>query len=132
MMSTPVRTCLPTTSATADSTRAASASASTGTPSSFAYIIRTRSSGRGRLPVCVVRNRSLLLRMVVLERGRVIVAWRRRSARARPADHGPPPGGRQQGGAGLQSAPFSLHTLRMNVLFEDDGQLKAGTLLADH
>jgi exoribonuclease-2 len=35
-------------------------------------------------------------------------------------------------GAGLQSAPFSLHTLRMNVLFEDDGQLKAGTLLADH
>ena len=38
----------------------ASAAGSTGTPSSFAYIARMRSSGRGRLPVCVVRNRSVL------------------------------------------------------------------------
>ena len=34
--------------------------ASTGTPSSFAYIMRIRSSGRGRLPVWVVRKRSVL------------------------------------------------------------------------
>src|SRR5258706_8944465 len=43
--------------------RAASASLSTGTPSSLAYIMRTRSSGRGRLPVWVVRKRSVLRRM---------------------------------------------------------------------
>ena len=42
-----------------DTARAAP-SESTGTPSSFAYIIRIRSSGRGRLPVCVVKNRSVL------------------------------------------------------------------------
>src|ERR1700754_3791718 len=40
--------------------RAASAGRSTGTPSSLAYMMRTRSSGRGRLPVCVVRKRSVL------------------------------------------------------------------------
>ena len=34
-----------------------------GTPSSLANIARTRSSGRGRLPVCVVRNRSRLCLM---------------------------------------------------------------------
>ena len=52
-----------TTSATADLMRAASALASTGTPSSRANISRMRSSGRGRLPVCVVRKRSVLRRM---------------------------------------------------------------------
>ena len=41
-------------------TRAARACGSTGTPSSLAYIMRIRSSGRGRLPVCVVRKRSVL------------------------------------------------------------------------
>src|SRR5262245_46416977 len=40
--------------------RAARAAGSTGTPSSLANIVRMRSSGRGRLPVCVVRNRSVL------------------------------------------------------------------------
>src|SRR5688572_21377417 len=40
--------------------RAARAAGSTGTPSSLANIVRMRSSGRGRLPVCVVRTRALL------------------------------------------------------------------------
>jgi len=44
----------------AERTRRASACASTGTPLSLAYIIWIRSSGRGRLPVCVVRKRSVL------------------------------------------------------------------------
>src|SRR4030095_2472865 len=56
----PASACLRTTSSTASATRCASAAASTGTPSSLAYIIRMRSSGRGRLPVCVVRKRSVL------------------------------------------------------------------------
>src|SRR5262249_44515443 len=43
--------------------RAASDLPSTGTPSSLAYIMRTRSSGRGRLLVCVVRNPWVLLFM---------------------------------------------------------------------
>ena len=38
----------------------AKAAGSTGTPSSLAYIMRMRSSGRGRLPVWVVRKRSVL------------------------------------------------------------------------
>jgi hypothetical protein len=41
-------------SATAVANRASSAPASTGTPSSRAHMIWIRSSGRGRLPVCVV------------------------------------------------------------------------------
>jgi ABC-type taurine transport system ATPase subunit len=45
--------------------RPGSAAWSTGTPSSLANIIRTRSSGRGRLPVCVVRKRSVLRFIVV-------------------------------------------------------------------
>src|SRR5262249_49319706 len=53
------------TSSTAEAMRAASAAGSTGTPSSLAYIVRTRSSGRGRLPVCVVRKRSVLRFMTV-------------------------------------------------------------------
>src|SRR6478672_4657934 len=64
-MSTPASTCFVTTSATADATRRSSACASTGTPSSRAYIARTRSSGRGRLPVWVVRKRCVLLCIVV-------------------------------------------------------------------
>ena len=51
--------------ATAARTRESSAARSTGTPSSLAYIIRMRSSGRGRLPVCVVRKRSVLRRIVL-------------------------------------------------------------------
>src|SRR5258706_1816539 len=56
----PACTCLPTTSATALRMRAASADGSTGTPSSRANIVRMRSSGRGKLPVWVVRMRSVL------------------------------------------------------------------------
>src|SRR5438128_3962281 len=56
----PASVCLRTTSATAARMRVASAPASTGTPSSLANIVRMRSSGRGRLPVCVVRNRPVL------------------------------------------------------------------------
>src|SRR5690242_11790252 len=63
-MSTPAAACLPTISATAAAMRACKASRSTGTPSSFANIMRTRSAGRGRLPVCVVRKRSLLRFMI--------------------------------------------------------------------
>src|SRR5206468_11858288 len=48
------------TSATAARMRAWTAAGSTGTPSSLAYMVRMRSAGRGRLPVCVVRNRSVL------------------------------------------------------------------------
>ena len=44
----------------------ASAAGSTGTPSSFANIMRIRSSGRGRLPVWVVRKRSVLRFMAVV------------------------------------------------------------------
>ena len=50
--------------ATAERMRSASACGSTGTPSSLAYIMRMRSSGRGRLPVCVIRKRSWLRCMV--------------------------------------------------------------------
>src|SRR5579859_2680041 len=56
-MSMPAATWRLTISSTAARTRSASASASTGTPSSLANMIRTRSSGRGRLPVWVVRKR---------------------------------------------------------------------------
>ncbi len=56
----PASACFCTTSATAARIRAASAARSTGTPSSLAYIMRIRSSGRGRLPVWVVRKRSVL------------------------------------------------------------------------
>ncbi len=65
MRSMPAAACFPTTSATAERTRAPSAAGSTGTPSSLAYIVRIRSSGRGRLPVWVVRNRSVLPRMII-------------------------------------------------------------------
>src|SRR6202048_83078 len=59
-MSMPASTCFSTTAATAERMRDLSAAASTGTPSSLANIARTRSSGRGRLPVWVVRKRSVL------------------------------------------------------------------------
>src|SRR6185369_1501375 len=59
-MATPALTCFCTASATAARIRMPRAAASTGTPSSLAYIIRIRSAGRGRLPVCVVRNPSVL------------------------------------------------------------------------
>src|SRR5882672_4707569 len=60
MMSRPISACLRTTVATAERIPAARAAASTGTPSSFANIARVSSSGRGRLPVWVVRIRSVL------------------------------------------------------------------------
>src|SRR6266852_4156376 len=56
----PESTCFFTTPATAARIFAASPARSTGTPSSLANIARTRSSGRGRLPVWVVRKRSVL------------------------------------------------------------------------
>src|ERR1700736_2839127 len=59
-MSMPASTCFPTTAATAERIRDLSAAASTGTPSSLANIACTRSSARGRLPVWVVRKRSVL------------------------------------------------------------------------
>src|SRR2546425_8097285 len=76
-MSTPAPACLCTDSSTAERLRAASAARSTGTPSSFAYIMRTRSSGRGKLPVCVVRKRPVLRCMGLL--GAFLL-----TARARP------------------------------------------------
>src|SRR6266852_6136802 len=60
MMSRPISACLRTTSVTAERIPAARAAGSTGTPSSFANIVRVSSSGRGRLPVWVVRMRSVL------------------------------------------------------------------------
>src|SRR5689334_16423402 len=75
MRSMPAFACFCTTSATADRTRAASAGGSTGIPSSFAYMILMRSSGRGRLPVCVVRNRSVLWTMrLPCSLGRIVQA----------------------------------------------------------
>src|SRR5271156_4430632 len=59
-MSVPAATWLSTTSATAARIRAASAAESTGTPSSLANIVRTRSAGRGRLPAWVVKKRPVL------------------------------------------------------------------------
>src|SRR5215471_7482610 len=63
-MSMPASACFSTTAATAARMRAWSAARSTGTPSSLANIMRTRPSGRGRLPVCVVRKRSVLRLMM--------------------------------------------------------------------
>src|SRR5438132_4093724 len=59
-MSMPASICFSTIAATAERMRAFSAARSTGTPSSLANIARTRSCGRGRLPVWVVRKRSVL------------------------------------------------------------------------
>src|SRR5881396_721571 len=56
-MSIPAFVCRATTSSTARHTRSSKAALSTGTPSSRAHIIAIRSSGRGRLPTCVVRKR---------------------------------------------------------------------------
>src|SRR5512132_849110 len=112
-MSTPASACLRTTSATASAIRRSSASAATGTPSSRAYMMRTRSSGRGRLPVCVVRNRSVL--------------------RFMDGSFGDTALSHDDVGSHVTIGALSrLHPPFMNVLFEDDGQLKAGTLLADH
>src|SRR5438874_4858463 len=59
-MSMPASICFSTTAPTAERMRAFRPAGSTGTPSSLANIARTRSSGRGRLPVCVVKKRSVL------------------------------------------------------------------------
>src|SRR5437867_4360406 len=60
-MSIPAFVCRATTSSTARHTRSSKAALSTGTPSSRAHIIAIRSSGRGRLPTCVVRKRPIVL-----------------------------------------------------------------------
>src|SRR5690348_10200054 len=59
-MSMPAALCLRTISPTASRICALSWARSTGTPSSLAYMSRINRSGRGRLPVCVLRNRSVL------------------------------------------------------------------------
>src|SRR5213595_2675317 len=59
-MSIPAFLCRATTSSTARHTRSSIAVTSTGIPSSRAHIIAIRSSGRGRLPTCVVRKRPLV------------------------------------------------------------------------
>src|SRR5579872_5925134 len=59
-MSIPAFSWASTMSATAVAMRRPSAAPSTGMPSSLANMIFTRSAARGRLPVCVVRKRSLL------------------------------------------------------------------------
>src|SRR3984893_2488540 len=81
-MSMPASTCFSTPSATAGRMRTLSAAGSTGTPSSLAYIMRTRSSGRGRLPVWVVRKRSVLRRMRLL--GTFVLACHARPQRLIP------------------------------------------------
>jgi hypothetical protein len=58
--SRPTAACSLTLSATALRTRSANAASSTGLPSIRASIISNRSSGRGRLPTCVVSIRSVL------------------------------------------------------------------------
>jgi len=63
-MSIPASACRRTVSATALLTRAASAVSSIASPRCFCRIIARRSSGRGRLPTCVVRMR-LVLRFMV-------------------------------------------------------------------
>src|SRR5687768_1980486 len=63
----PVSACFCTISATARRTRASSAAASWASPSSCALSAATRSAGRGRLPVWVVRIR-LVLRFMTLSR----------------------------------------------------------------
>src|SRR6202453_5174638 len=56
MTSIPRFACLTTTSSTARVTRSENAALSISRPSSRSIIIASRSSGRGRLPTCVVRN----------------------------------------------------------------------------
>src|SRR5512146_2942891 len=75
-MSTPQSTCFCTTSATASRTRAWKAASSPELPCSRARIISMRSAGRGRLPVWVVRIRSVLLyiSLLFLIGGRVLDA----------------------------------------------------------
>src|SRR5262245_13651130 len=63
MMSTSSSACFRATSSTARATRASSSTSSYGLPASLACSSGMRSSGRGRLPTCVVRMR-LLLRFI--------------------------------------------------------------------
>src|SRR5438093_1520019 len=63
-MSTPASTCCRTISATARCTRASKTAGSGGVPASSASNVAARSGGRGRLPVWVVRIRSVLRFMV--------------------------------------------------------------------
>src|SRR2546425_2332770 len=106
MTSIPASACLPTTSATADRMRAARAAGSTGTPSSLATIIRIRSSGRGRLPVCVVRKRSVLRRMV-------FAALSERRARELAAEDDQPPGSALR-------IPAEANVVRERVLISEE------------
>src|SRR5215472_16500040 len=88
-MSMPASTCFSTTAATAERMCALSAAISTGTPSSLANIVRTRSAGRGRLPVCVVRKRSVL-RSIGRASGQLPAAVRLATAGQDEAVGGPP------------------------------------------
>jgi hypothetical protein len=84
-MSMPASACFLTTSATAARTRAANAARSIGTPSSLAYIMRMRSSGRGKLPVWVVKKRSALRTIVAsAQRGPAPRVRYRRALQATP------------------------------------------------
>src|ERR1700732_5007607 len=93
MTSTPISTWCLTISATARSTRAEKAAGSTRCPDSFSVIIFKRSSGRGRLPTCVVRNLSVLRRIfAILPSGTLGIhdlgdALLARKGRALPAYH---------------------------------------------
>jgi hypothetical protein len=60
MTSTPIVTCLSTISFTALRTVASKVAGATGAPPAAAWSWSSRSSGRGRLPTCVVRMRSVL------------------------------------------------------------------------
>src|SRR2546425_13329696 len=64
-MSTPASICCRTISATARRTRASNAAGSGAVPASSASSVAVRSWARGRLPVCVVRMRSVLSFIVV-------------------------------------------------------------------
>src|SRR4051812_35623399 len=81
----PASRCCLTTSATAVSRRSSSACSSVGWPSMPAQIISTTSSGRGRLPACVVTIRSVLRGMAATgsdrpaERQSVLHTARRRA-----------------------------------------------------
>src|SRR5438046_5123660 len=75
-MSTPVSICLRTTSATASRTSLAKVSWSYGCPRSFDRSRGMRDSGRARLPTCVVRIRSVLRFITLLQSAPTILPIR--------------------------------------------------------
>src|SRR5215470_15412291 len=83
MTSTPSSVCLRTMSPTARLTRAANASGSYGPPVALAWMSSSRSAGRGRLPACVVRIRSVLCFIRLARRAHVLVIGLERDVRER-------------------------------------------------